>query len=307
MGLLKKVDAGLHGYERLGAWIGTTIVIAAPIAAAVIWLGNHQVAAWVPVAVGVPLGVLVVVAFAIGRSSVDPVAAPVDRTRERELEVQLAAAEGEKRAAVDATVESYKAAVGRVEYEKRVLTEALESVQYALGTEEFWDINALVERGVLGLALGLLVRSAEEDVRLAVLVPADDPPVHFKMRWAAGHRPESVQNYMFEIDKTLAGIAFSRGEYVDRPTVTSDDDFVENPKATRPFASLVAVPLRIEERIVGVLSVVSTVETAFTQADVSFIKAIGALLDVILAAEFDFSRYQGLMAELAAAREEDEP
>ncbi len=126
------------------------------------------------------------------------------------------------------------------------------------------------------------------------------------MRWASGHRPESVQNYLFEIDKTLAGIAFRRGDYVDRANVSADDDFVENPKATRPFASLIAVPLRIEARIVAVLSVVSTVETAFTQADVSFIKVVGALLDVILAAEYDLAREE-LEAELAAALEEEKP
>ena len=57
-----------------------------------------------------------------------------------------------------------------------------------------------------------------------------------------------------------------------------------------PFASLVAAPLRIEERIVGVLSVVSTIPNAFAQTDIAFIKVVGALLDVILAAEHDAGR-----------------
>jgi GAF domain-containing protein len=258
--LIKIVDTVSRFLERLGGLITAVILLVAGTGVAIGFLHSRSVGAWVPVAVGVPLLVLVVVAFALGLHV--PRGAP-------------------------ATSQA------RAEYEKRLLTEALGSVQQAIGSNDYWDLEALVERGVLGPVRGLLVRTAHEDVRLVVLVPTDDPPVHWRMRWTAGHRPESVKNYTAEIDRTLAGIAFRRGEYVDRGNVGADPDFIPNPKQTRPFTSLVAIPLRIDEHVVGVLSVVSTVENAFSESDVSFIRVIGAVLDVLLAAEFDFERLHG--------------
>lgn len=302
--ILTAIDRGLHGYERLGAWIITTAFIVAPIAAAVYWLRHHHVPAWVPVAVGVPLLVFAFIAFALGRTTRAASGGP--RPRERQLERELERAKGQVQEASEAAAAEYKPIVARAEYEKRLLTEALESVQHAVGAEEDWDIDALVERGILGPARGLLVRAAEEDVRLAVLVPADEPPERWAMRWAAGHRPESVKNYHHQIDQTLAGIAFRQGDYVDRPDVQADQDFVPNPKETRPFAALVAVPLRVEERIVGVLSVVSTVTNAFREPDVSFIKAIGALLDVVLASEHDAERWAAALEDVQRGPEDEE-
>lgn len=286
--MLRAIDRGLHGYERLGAWVLTTAFIVGPIAAAVYWLRRHTAPAWVPVAVGVPLIVMAFIAFEAGRQTRAAAGGPTPR--ERELEHDLEKAKAETQAEVKAAVSSLKHAVAQSEYEKRLLTEALESVQLALASEETWDIDALVERGVLETARGLLIRAHSEDVRLAVLFPADDPPVHWRMRWAAGHRPESVANFSHPIDGTLAGIAFGQGDYVERGNVRGDADFTPNPRETRPFASLVAVPLRIGEEVVGTLSVVSTVVDAFAPTDVAFIKVVGALIDVILAAEYDARR-----------------
>jgi hypothetical protein len=286
------IDRGIHGYERIGAVIATTLFITAPIALAIYWLRHHVVAAWVPVAVGVPLLALAVIALFVGASR--PGRSSGRTRRERDLERQLERAEEAREVAVTAAVAEYRKLVARSEYEKQLITEALESVQQAVGAEEEWDLDDLVERGVLGPARGLLVRHDEEDVRLAVLVPTDERHTDFAMRWAAGHRPESVRNYRRPIDQTLAGIAFRRGEYVDRSNVREDRDFVQNPRESRRFAALVAVPLRVEERIVGVLSVVSTIPNAFREPDKSFIKAVGALLDVVLAYEHDALRWNEL-------------
>jgi hypothetical protein len=45
--------------------------------------------------------------------------------------------------------------------------------------------------------------------------------------------------------------------------VQEDDRFEPNPKATRPFCSLVSVPLRINEDTVGAFTVISTRKNAF--------------------------------------------
>jgi GAF domain-containing protein len=279
--LLDGLDRWLKRYERLGAIITTTLLLLGAVGAAVaavIFLENTKVPAWVPVAVGLA-GMLTIVGLAVRRRS-----APVGDAmslREHALEQGLAA----------------------TEYEKRLLWDALKSLQQAIASEEWWEPDELAERGVLGPARGLLVRDRHEDVRLAVLVPDDDPSTRFRMRWAEGHRSESVRNYSREIDKTMAGLAFRRGDFVESKGVRQDERFQANPKETRPFRSLVAVPLRIGDGIIGVLSVVSTKASAFSESDIAFIKLLGALLDVILTIEFDEDRQR---AELGEAKEEAE-
>jgi GAF domain-containing protein len=286
-----RIDSGLHWIERIRNLVITIVFLVGAIVAAVVWLRNRHVAAWVPVLVAIVLLSAFVVLAYLYESRRRPTSTS-GQPRIQELEQRLADA--------DRTI-------GQSEYEKRLLTEALESIQQAIGNEEdTWDLDALVQRGVLGPARGLLVRAREEDVRLAVLVPADSPPTQWRMRWAEGHRPESVTNYQHEIDKTLAGIAFRRGDYVERGDVRADDDFTPNPKETRPFRSLVAVPLRVDQRIVGVLSVVSNLPHAFDEADVSFVKALGAVIDVVMAVERDSEIWEGIVRNVELVDSDDE-
>lgn len=272
---IRVADTILRFFERLGALITTGILLLAGVGLAIGFLHDKEVGAWVPIVVGVPLLVLIVVAYALGlHSTPSPVAPTTDDTQ-------------------------------TPEYEKELIVNALESIQQAVGGNVEWDVDDLVERGILGPSRGLLIGSRNQDVRVAVLMPTDDPPMTFGMRWAAGHRPESVAKYSRQIDDTLAGAAFRRGEIVDRPNVEADPDFRKNPKATRGFASLYAQPLRIDEGIVGALSVVSNVKNAFSASDIAFIKIIAALLDVVLAVEHDADRFQEKNEALLALLKEE--
>jgi hypothetical protein len=177
-----------------------------------------------------------------------------------------------------------------VEYQKELIYNALESIQQALAIDEDWHLDELVERGVLGPARGLLKREPLEDVRVAVLI-ADPDGESWRMRWAAGHRPEGVRNYHRPIPMTLAGQAYTRREVVAFDDVTQEAGFVRNPRATRDFRALVAAPLLINEKIVGALSVVSTEASAFNDDDISFVRIVAALIDVLLAAEDEARRF----------------
>jgi hypothetical protein len=262
----ERVNAWLKAWERLAGFIVATTVIVGALAAAIFFLRHHRVAAWIPVLIAFVLVVLVAVAYFVGRRS------RVD-------------------ASEPSSVRDLERSVASVEYQKRLLWDALESIQQAIATEEEWQLDELVERGVLGPARGLLVRDAQEDVRMAVLTPRDDPPTCWQMRWAAGHRPESVRSYNREIDRTMAGIAFRRGEFVESSNVREDPRIEPNPRESRPFSSLVSMPLRVGDDIVGAFTIVSTRAAAFSSTDVSFIKLIGAVLDVLLAAEHDAARW----------------
>jgi hypothetical protein len=183
-----------------------------------------------------------------------------------------------------------------VEYQKEFIYNALESIQQELAMDEDWALKDLVERGVLGPAAGILERRPLEDVRMAVLI-AEAEGETWKMRWAAGHRPEGVRNYHRPIKLTKAGGAYLNREVVIIDDVEQEPDFVRNPRATRDFRSLVAVPLLINEDVVGALSVVSTLPAAFAEDDISFIRIVGALIDLMLAAEHDAGEHLGRISD----------
>ena len=105
----------------------------------------------------------------------------------------------------------------------------------------------------------------------------------------------------------MAGLAYRRGECIESHDVRADERFTPNPRETRIFHSLVAVPLRIGDRVVGVLSVVSTKIGAFSPSDVSFIKILAALLEVILSLEEDEQRMIEALAASEGPAEQEPP
>jgi hypothetical protein len=186
--------------DRTGRWISIVlglIALGGYAVAAVAWSAGKSVPGWVPFALGAPLVALVIVAYFLGKRSGGPTASADQTQRIADLERQVADAE----------------------YGKRLLYDALESIQQAVASDEEWNLNELVERGVLGPVRGLLTRRRHEDVRLSVLMPRSDGKFWW-MRWAAGHRPESVRSYRREIDLTMAGIAFRRADFI-APTTSA--------------------------------------------------------------------------------------
>jgi GAF domain-containing protein len=288
MSVANRVDQGLKWYERV---VGLVAVIGGLITAGgfvAYHLRGRTIPAWEAVVAcsGLTIVYLALLLFFYRRQPRSRAVVTVDtkaQARVKELEEEVAK--------LGENIGEVKTEATSAEIRKRLLFDCLESIQQGIGDDQDWDLGPLVERGVLGPVGGLLTRSEEELVRLAVLVPKPDDETKWTMRWAAGHRPESVRNYEFEIDKTLAGIAYRRGEFIDIPNVRDDPRFVPNPKETRPFAAQFAMPLRVGNDIVGAFSVVSTVEGAFSAADVTFLKVVGAVLDVVLALEMDAQRW----------------
>jgi predicted nucleic acid-binding protein len=190
-----------------------------------------------------------------------------------------------------------------LEAQKELVYNALESIQQEFAIDDDWELKELVERGVLGPVRGLLMRARFEDVRLAVLVPTDDNPDEWTMRWTAGHSPEGVRNFRRNIDLMIAGRAYREGELVVCQDVLGDPLFVPNPRARREFRSLVAMPVQVNEQIVGVLSVISTEPNAFVDTDISFIRIVAGLIDVLLSAEHDAAAWEAYAAEQRAEAE----
>lgn len=164
------------------------------------------------------------------------------------------------------------------------IREALETFQKALagdipgvGTDEY------VENGILAPARHWLRQAPDEDVRLMVLGLREPDRREFRLVWESGHSLEARQKFRLEVGGSFVGHAYESGQTQWTNDVESDPRWRPHPRARpeRAYGSLVAVPLRAGNDIIGVLSVLSTVKGAFTPGDLKYVEILGSLINVV--------------------------
>jgi GAF domain-containing protein len=100
------------------------------------------------------------------------------------------------------------------------------------------------------------------------------------MPLAAGHTIASQQKYALDIDESISRFAYLK----DKPYVWHDlaDEpaYEPHPEATRPYRSMISIPIHGGEKIWGVFNVVSTVASSFEDVDVEYVKLLGSIIDV---------------------------
>jgi hypothetical protein len=236
---------------------------------AIIWSGLHVETKWKLVGIGAMGAVLLGLATAAF------------------LVVRVASRSGRGQLYEVADLEDQLAQMG---YGVELVRGVLNSLQSMLAADEEFDYDEMVEHGVLEPARVFLTRAPGEEVRLSVLLPDDNV---FKMRWAGGHRLMSKKRFELPVADSFAGIALALRQTMHCLDVTKDERFKPHPKATRPYKSLVVVPVWIGDDVVGTLNVVSTYADIFTAADVMFMEVIGSVIDLLLSMERDDARIFG--------------
>jgi putative methionine-R-sulfoxide reductase with GAF domain len=126
----------------------------------------------------------------------------------------------------------------------------------------------------LGALLDEILALAQETLgfkQIAVLLPAPSGK-HLRVDRCVGYGSE-VAGRMIEIEGSLCGEAFSRGESVLVENVRSDPRYVEGLEDARSNA---AVPLRAEDEVVGVLNAETAGTERLTRSDVDVLEMLAA-------------------------------
>lgn len=175
-------------------------------------------------------------------------------------------------------LESLRWAIERHEVYGQHFQEMLSLLQRVLsGDVPGVSMAAFILHGVLLPARDMLPNWPGEDIRLSILVPRGD---RFTMPWAAGHRVESQQKFSLPIKTSLSRFAFEEGVTHVWDNVAEDHTWQPHPEATRPFCSMVSMPIRVGSTVGAVFNVISTEEHAFDAADLTYIASLGPLIDV---------------------------
>jgi GAF domain-containing protein len=133
---------------------------------------------------------------------------------------------------------------------------------------------------VLEPAQRILSEKPAEKVRLSVLLPDDDNPLLWSMHWSAGHSVIGKLKYAKPIADTLARHAFESGEPQYWPATTEQTEFHQNPLASAPMRSLVSIPIREGDEVLGVFNAISSEQKAFDDAEQTFLASLAGVIAV---------------------------
>jgi GAF domain-containing protein len=159
-------------------------------------------------------------------------------------------------------------------------SDALETLQKVmLGAIAPVKIRDFVQEGLFEPAHAILANETRGQVRFSVLVPDGSD---FVMRHALGHDVESRRAFTLPIHESFAGLAFNEREAKYAEDTQNDDRFKPHPRARpgREYRSIVAVPLLEGDEVFGVFVAVAQHPRAFSRADRTYIRVLGAIMDV---------------------------
>jgi hypothetical protein len=101
---------------------------------------------------------------------------------------------------------------------------------------------------------------------------------------ALGHTLEGRQRFRMPMVESFSLHAYQHGKIFASGHLSEDDRFTPHERATRPYESIVSIPLWKDGEVDGVLNVVATERDAFNAVDRSYLALLGPVIDVARAA-----------------------
>jgi GAF domain-containing protein len=153
-----------------------------------------------------------------------------------------------------------------------------------------FSLRDFIEGGLFEPAQRLLVRSgARGEIRFSILHRDGDDFVMASpdegLFPALGHSLEGRQQFRMPILESFSLHAYQHGKTFASGQLSEDDRFTPHQKATRPYESIVSIPLWKFGEVDGVLNVVATEPEAFNGVDRSYLLLLGSIIDVTRAAQ----------------------
>lgn len=147
----------------------------------------------------------------------------------------------------------------RHETYSRHVAQSLDALQRIVSGDIDVSIPHYIEQALLEPARDLLMEKPAENVRLSVLLPrGPDDPTTWAMAWAAGHTLTGKAKYNKRIADTLSRHVYESGNPRYWADVTTDSAFVQNPEASFLIRTMLSLPVKAGDEVLGVFNVVSS-------------------------------------------------
>ncbi|WP_400162818.1 GAF domain-containing protein [Brevibacillus sp. TJ4] len=145
--------------------------------------------------------------------------------------------------------------------------------------EEFLEIRKSIYEYLLpGIGI-VLTKQKGNNHRVAIFVQDGDT---LRIHQGIGYSSEGKRHLRLAMDSS-AGYTFTTGEiYFSGDVLTAGNRFRAHPKATKQYRSLICVPIKCGDHILGVLSVDGEEPHSFTKDDVDYLTYFANSLYILL-------------------------
>lgn len=186
----------------------------------------------------------------------------------------------EHAAELEGIVELLADALERHDEYTRHVAVVLDNLQRVVAGALGVDLREYIERGVLEPARDLLTQAPDDSIRLSVLVPETPAGEHWRMVWSAGHSLAGREGYHEPIARTLSRYAYESGRPQKWDDVLEERGFEQNPAASAPTRSMLSLPVRVGEDVVGVFNVIAAQPHAFDPAEERYVASLGGAINI---------------------------
>lgn len=118
--------------------------------------------------------------------------------------------------------------------------------------------------------------------RCAVFTIDDSNPTSLKVFEGCGYSLKGKEHLRLKIDESVAGKAFSNGEYKYIADVSRNKTFKPHPKATKQYFSLLCYPIKTGGNVMGVLSIDGSEKDCFSKDDIEYFKMFSNQIGIII-------------------------
>jgi putative methionine-R-sulfoxide reductase with GAF domain len=162
----------------------------------------------------------------------------------------------------------------------KTLSEEITAVLYG-SQEDFERQRRAIYTYFLSQLVAVMTVNKANNPRVCVFVSAGDGTL--KVHEAAAHTPEGMKKLRLSIDDSAAGYTYRTGEvYFSGDIHAPGNRFKAHPKAQKVYHSLICVPIKTGERVIGILSVTGDEQKTYSDAEKIYLQAFANVLAPLL-------------------------
>jgi GAF domain-containing protein len=147
--------------------------------------------------------------------------------------------------------------------------------------KNFREHRQYVYNYLLSSLLATMSGNKGNNPKICIFIDAGDGTL--KVHEAAAHSPDGMRKLRLSIADSAAGYTFQTGEpFFSGEIHTTGSRFKIHPKAHSTYHSLICVPIRTGDEVLGVLSVTGDEERSYTEDEKMFLMAFANVLSPLL-------------------------
>ncbi|SFS51025.1 GAF domain-containing protein [Marininema halotolerans] len=140
---------------------------------------------------------------------------------------------------------------------------------------------------LLSCVVAVMAGKKANNPKVCIFIDAGEG--NLRVHEAATHSPSGMRKLRLSIADSAAGYTYHTGEiFFSGQIHTPGSRFRVHPKAQTMYNSLICVPIKLGEKVLGVLSVTGDEERSYTEGEKEILNAFASVVSPLLARELQY-------------------